>query len=253
MINFRALLVIVSSIIASFTITISVSATEYDAGKEFSNTQNPNGAWSYRGVTTGTTNLEGSYLLNDHGEIADTGFIAWLHEWGGDFLSIGNDNGNFETWGMSPGEGEDALMAFESQSQLFGESAEIKIRVYDGNTEIGGNGQILSIWKNNSQLEVHYLPQIFETFDIEINNVMLLPGDFLFVRLAADEDGADSGWDALDFDMTVSTTPIAINLMPPTSTPPNTTGVPIFAPVGLVVMSILLALIGLQFISGRRK
>lgn len=252
MISFRDLLFTASSVLVFSVCSIPVSAIDYDAGQEFSNTRNPNGVWSYRGVTTGTTNLEGNYLLNEHGEIDDTGVIGWIHAWGGDFLSIGNNNGNWTSITLHPGEGEDALFAFQSKAPV-GELADVDISVYEADVSGASNGQILSIWKNNTILEGPIqLPAVFEDFDIQIKNVSFIYGDFLFVRIASDEDGIDWGNDSVNFDVLVSTTPVPINWNPPPSEPSSATGIPSLPPVGLAVLSLLIFVAGLRFISGRK-
>jgi hypothetical protein len=226
---------------------------DYDAGLEFSNIQNPNGVWSYLGVTTGASNLTGSYLLNELRELGDSGFIAWQPEGGGGIISIGNDNGRFETFGMTPGEGEDALMAFEAEASLFGEIADVTINVYDGSDSTESNGQILSVWKNDLLLEGPIdLPPVFDDFQIRLTRVQLAAGDYVFLRLSADDAGIDWGSDVIDFDMVVSTTPITSNFNPRPSEPSSVTGIPLFPPIGLAVLSLLILLAGLRFISGRK-
>jgi hypothetical protein len=249
MISFRDLLFKASSALVFSVFAMPVSAIDYDAGQEFSNIQNPNGVWSYRGVTTGASNLVGSYLLNELRELGDFGIIAWQPEGRGGTISIGNDNGRFETFGMTPGEGEDALMAFESKASLFGEIADVTINVYDGSDSTESNGQILSVWKNDSLLEGPIdLPPIFDDFQIRLTRVKLAAGDYVFLRLSADESGIDWGSDVIDFDMVVSTTPITLN----PSEPSSAIGIPLLPPIGLAVLGLLIFVAGLRFISGRK-
>jgi hypothetical protein len=180
-----------------------VFADSYDARRDFSNTQNPNGVWSYQGVTTGTTNTGGSYLLDVYGEIDSTGIYAWIHDaLGGDFLSIGDNNVYL---GVHPGEGEDALLAFEWQKPEDG-LVNLRVVVDDGSETNEGNGQKLSVWKNDTILEGPIdLPPVFENFNIGIQDVSLATGDQLFVRLAADETGTHRDHDSIDLNVVIST------------------------------------------------
>jgi len=96
MISLRYIVGYFNTSVIALVLANPVFATVYDAGQEFSNTQNPNGVWSYRGVPVGTSNTD------------------------------------------------------------------------------EGNGQILSVWKNDTILEgpIH-LPPVFEDFIIRLDEIAL--------------------------------------------------------------------------------
>lgn len=112
--------------------------------------------------------------------------------------------------------------------------------------------QILSVWKNNALLEGPIdLPPVFDDFQIRLARVQLAPGDYIFLRLSADEAGTDWGSDVVDFDFSVSTRPIQFNPEPVSDGPGSKTGIPVIPPIGLGILSLLLLTIGLKFIERR--
>ena len=151
----------------------SAFAVSFNNVTDFSTTSNPNSPWSYRYAGIGAANSTSLLLPN-----FDVG-NQWWNLPADPFTIV------FAT-GLHPGNGNDPIIGFDLPGAFTPGLVSLHVDVVDGDPNTGGgppaDGQIFSVWLNDTQLSSNNLGPTFAPFAIDLN-IAMTTGDRVYLRM----------------------------------------------------------------------
>ena len=213
----------------------SVSATVFNAHSEFSDSNNPNGVWSYRSLTANAATGPGipsvdSLLLDEFSQLPNFPTVFAWHPTGQDFSSI--EARALDHLLSHPSSSNDAMVMFTLPAIEGPVFADLVIDIADGDPTNAGDGSVFHVFANDQKIGGAIVLPTFAAFTLEFDNLMLNPGDTLSYVHDEGGFGASNVFDGILFDLTVTTTPKSTN-----TTAPEPTSIALLA-LGLTVLGV---------------